>query len=67
MSIILDRLDLEEIFWDVDDFCQVWERFGTKLPQLAHDGEMKQYNSKLSISEVQSVGTLVLSLFCHSP
>lgn len=55
MSIILARLDLEEIFCDVDDFYQVWERFGTTLPQLPHDGEMKQYNSKLSISEVMTI------------
>lgn len=55
MSIILARLDLEEIFCDVDDFYQVWERFGAKLPQLPHDGEMKQYNSKLSISEVMTI------------
>jgi hypothetical protein len=34
MSIILSRLDLAEIFGDVDDFYQVWERFGTALPQL---------------------------------
>lgn len=55
MSIMLARLDLEEIFGDVDDFYQVWERFGTTLPQLPHDGEMKQYNSKLSISEVMTI------------
>ena len=53
--IILARLDLEEIFCDVDDFYQVWERFGTTLPQLPHDGKMKQYNSKLSISEVITI------------
>ena len=55
MSIILARLDLEEIFCDVDDFYQVWERFGTTMPQLPHDGKMKQYNSKLSISEVITI------------
>jgi hypothetical protein len=55
MSIILARLDLEEIFCDVDDFYQVWERFGTTLPQLPHDAKMKQYNSKLSISEVMTI------------
>jgi hypothetical protein len=55
MSIILSRLDLDEIFCDVDDFYQVWERFGTARPQLPADGEMKQYNSKLSISEVMTI------------
>lgn len=55
MSTILTRLDLEEIFCDIDDFYQIWERFGTALPQLPHDGEMKQYNSKLSISEVMTI------------
>ena len=55
MSIILSRLDLAEIFCDVDDFYQVWERFGTALPQLPPDGEMKRSNSKLSISEVMTI------------
>jgi hypothetical protein len=71
MSRILSRLDLAEIFGDVDDFYQVWGRFGTALPQLPHDGEIKQYNSclvrfhgrvsrpervrKLSISEVMTI------------
>ena len=55
MSIILARLDLTEIFCDVDDFYKVWERFGAALPQLPPDGELKQYNSKLSISEVMTI------------
>jgi hypothetical protein len=55
MSIILARLDLTEIFCDVDDFYQVWERLGSVLPQLPPDGELKQYNSKLSISEVMTI------------
>ena len=54
MSIILSRLDLAEIFCDVDDFYQVWEWFGTARPQLPPDGQIKQYNSKLSIREVMT-------------
>jgi len=26
-EIILARLDLEEIYCDVDDFCQIWAQF----------------------------------------
>ncbi len=55
MNIILARLDLEEIYCDVDDFYQVWERWGSVLPKLPYEGKAKQYKSKLSISEVMTI------------
>jgi hypothetical protein len=55
MTIILARLDLEEIYCDVDDFYQVWERFMEFLPQLPYEGKAKHYKSKLSISEVMTI------------
>lgn len=54
MSIILARLDLSEIFYDVDDFYQVLERVGQVETKLPDDGKVKRYSSKLSISEVRT-------------
>jgi hypothetical protein len=51
MDTSLARLDLTEIFCDVDDFYQVLERIGELTPQLPYDGEAKPYRSRLSISE----------------
>jgi hypothetical protein len=51
----LARLDLTEIFCDVDDFYQVLERAGEGIPRLPYDGEAKRYRSKLSISEVMTI------------
>lgn len=47
MSIILARLDLSEIFCDVDDFYQVLERFGEAVPRLPYDVEVKRYKSRV--------------------
>lgn len=55
MTIILARLDLEQIYCDVDDFYQIWERYVEFLPQLPYEGKAKQYKSKLSISEVMTM------------
>lgn len=55
MSIILVRLDLSEIFYDVDDFYQVLERVGQVETKLPNDSKVKRYSSKLSISEVTTI------------
>jgi hypothetical protein len=54
MDNSLARLDLTEIFCDVDDFYQVLSHVGEAVPKLPYDGEAKQYRSKLSLSEVSS-------------
>ncbi len=41
MTIILGRLDLEQIYCDVDDFYQIWTRFVEFLPQLPYEGKAK--------------------------
>jgi hypothetical protein len=46
------RLDLTEIFCNVDDFYQVFNRRGEAIPQLHYDGQARSYRSKLSFSEV---------------
>jgi hypothetical protein len=55
MDNSLARLDLAEIFCDIDDFYQVLERFGGLTPKLPCGGEEKQYRSKLSLSEVTTI------------
>jgi hypothetical protein len=55
MDTSLTRLDLTEIFCDVDDFYQVLERVGELTPQLPYGGEAKPYRSRLSISEVMTI------------
>jgi hypothetical protein len=55
MNTSLARLDLTEIFCDVDDFYQILERMGESMPRLPYDGEAKHYRSRLSISEVMTI------------
>jgi hypothetical protein len=55
MDNSLARLNLREIFCDMDDFYQVLERVGAAAPQLPCGGEEKQYRSKLSLSEVATI------------
>jgi hypothetical protein len=55
MDNSLARLNLTEIFCDIDDFYQVLERVGGAAPQLPCGGEEKQYRSKLSLSEVTTI------------
>lgn len=52
MNNSLVRLDLTQIFCDIDDFYQVLNRIGEGMPKLPYDGEAKSCNSKLSLSEV---------------
>jgi hypothetical protein len=55
MDNSLARLDLAQIFCDIDDFYQVLNHVGEAVPKLPYDGEAKQYRSKLSLSEVASI------------
>jgi hypothetical protein len=55
MDTSLARLDLCEIFCDVDDFYQVLDRAGWGMAQLPYDGEAHRYRSKLSLSEVTTI------------
>ena len=55
MSNSLVRLDLDEVFCDVDDFCQLLEQLGKGQPQLPWHGDAKPYRSRLSISEVTTI------------
>jgi hypothetical protein len=55
MDNSLARLNLTEIFCDMDDFYKVLARLGGSAPQLPCGGEEKQYRSKLSLSEVTTI------------
>ncbi|MGD1932551.1 MAG: IS982 family transposase, partial [Leptolyngbyaceae cyanobacterium] len=55
MSISLPRLDLTQIFCDVDDFYAAFETACRHLPQRPYDGAAKPYRSRLSLSEVMTI------------
>lgn len=55
MSISLPRLDVTQLFCDVDDFYHGFEAAAQASPQLPHDGQVKPYRSRLSISEVMTI------------
>lgn len=56
MDISLQRLDLTQIFCDVDDFYQTYEAFNARhTPRLSGEGQAKRYQSRLSLSEVMTI------------
>lgn len=55
MSIRLPRLDLTQIFCDVDDFYIAFETACNQALQLPYDGEAKPYRSRLRLSEVMTI------------
>ena len=55
MSISLPRLDLTQIFCDVDDFYAAFETACQQCSQLPYDGAAKPYRSRLSLSEVMTI------------
>ena len=56
MSLSLPRLDLTQIFCEVDDFYREFERLCERnIARLPCDGQPKSYQSTLSISEVMTI------------
>lgn len=56
MSLSLARLDLTQIFCEVDDFYREFEhQCNHPIPRLPSDGQAKAYQSKLSLSEVMTI------------
>jgi hypothetical protein len=56
MSLSLARLDVTQIFCDVDDFYREFEQHCERdMAQLPCDGQPKGYQSRLSISEVMTI------------
>ncbi len=52
---INSRLELTEIFCDVDDFYQTFERYWQKQPQLTATTGEKLSRSRLSLREVITI------------
>jgi Transposase DDE domain len=61
MTDIVSRLDLTQIFSDVDDFCQMWEKSWATVPQLASANNCQSPKSKMTQSEVI---TIVIAFEC---
>jgi hypothetical protein len=55
MSTIVSRLDVTQIFCNVDDFCKQWEQMWQQVPQLpAMAGELMS-RSRMHLSEVMTI------------
>lgn len=52
---IKSRLELSEIFCDVDDFYQSFEQHCRDLPQLTAIAGEKRCSSRMSLSEVMTI------------
>jgi len=55
MDFSLPRLDVTQIFCDVDDFYRLFDQVARHQPQLPWDGKAKPYRSRLSVSEVMTI------------
>ncbi len=55
MTIILSRLDLTQIFCDVDDFYQNFQRHQQNYLKLSSDDRQMLCSSRLSLSEVMTI------------
>lgn len=52
---IVSRLDITQIFWDVDDFCQSFERHWQQQPQLPSMPGERRCQSRMRLSEVMTI------------
>jgi hypothetical protein len=55
MSNIVSRLDITQIFCDVDDLCNQWERLWQQVPQLPSLKGERRSKSRMHISEVMTI------------
>ena len=55
MSTIVSRLDITQIFCDIDDFCKRWESFWQEIPQLPSTLGERRCNSRMHLSEVMTI------------
>lgn len=55
MTTIIARLDLTQIFCDVDDFYQDFQKHQEKYPKLPTDDRQKLCTSRLCVSEVMTI------------
>ncbi|MEH2400223.1 hypothetical protein [Nostoc sp.] len=50
MESIVSRLDVTQIFCDVDDFCSSWERLWQEVPQLLSMIGERRSTSRMHLS-----------------
>lgn len=55
MSTIVSRLDITQIFCDIDDFCKGRESFWQEIPQLPSTLGERRCNSRMQLSEVMTI------------
>jgi Transposase DDE domain len=55
MTDIISRLDITQIFSDVDDFCQMWEKCSEQIPQLSSKNSERPIKSRMQQSEVMTI------------
>ncbi|WP_231510401.1 MULTISPECIES: hypothetical protein [unclassified Fischerella] len=55
MENIVSRLDVTQIFCDVDDFCSSWEKMWQQVPQLPLMSGERRSSSRMHISEVITI------------
>jgi len=55
MSTIVSRLDITQVFCDVDDFCKQWEILLPQVPQLPCSSGLQTSRSRMHISEVMRI------------
>ena len=53
--MMASRLDITQIFWDVDDFCNQWSRLWRTQKQLPSIPNEKRCRSRMSLSEVMTI------------
>ncbi|YAG15418.1 hypothetical protein NSTC745_04782 [Nostoc sp. DSM 114161] len=55
MSTIVSRLDVTQIFCDVDDLCSSWERMWEQIPQVPSMTGERRSTSRMHLSEVMTI------------
>ncbi len=55
METIVSRLDVTQIFCEVDDFCQQWEHLWQQMPQLPTITGERRSRSRMHLSEVMTI------------
>ena len=53
--MMTSRLDITQIFWEIDDFCHQWSRLWQKQKQLPSMPSEKRCCSRMSLSEVMTI------------
>ncbi|MEM6839790.1 MAG: IS982 family transposase, partial [Cyanobacteria bacterium P01_C01_bin.120] len=51
----VSRLDVSQVFWEVDDFCRAFEQQCLHHPQLPSMADERPCQSRLSRSEVMTI------------